>query len=98
MDPALTISVFGIGSAALAFWVVVRFPSFGPQTFPLALLLMGAASLAQPVLLGLVRPMMGTLGVPGALLLVILPALTVLFWTAGCMIRSLVALAAPYER
>jgi hypothetical protein len=28
----------------------------------------------------------------------ILPSLVLLFWAAGCLVRSLVALAAPYRR
>jgi hypothetical protein len=37
-------------------------------------------------------------GVAVALLFVILPSLTLLFWGAGCLVRSLVLLAAPYRR
>jgi hypothetical protein len=33
-----------------------------------------------------------------ALLFVVLPSLTLLFWTSGCLVRSLVALIAPHSR
>jgi hypothetical protein len=97
VDPALAVSIFGLGAAAIGFWVVARFPSFGPQTFLRSLLLMGGVFLVQPLLLSLVHPAMWSVGVPGALLFVILPSLTLLFWAAGCLVRSLVTLAAPYK-
>jgi hypothetical protein len=37
-------------------------------------------------------------GVPAALLLVILPTLTLLFWSVACLLKSFVALMAPYRR
>jgi hypothetical protein len=97
MDPSLAVALFGTGAAILAFWAVVRFPALGPKTLGPSVLLMVAAFLLQTPLLGLARSVMVTFGVPAALLFVILPALTVLFWTAGCLIRTLVSLAAPFR-
>jgi hypothetical protein len=45
-----------------------------------------------------VSPVISAYGVAAALLLVILPSLTLLFWASGCLVRSLVMLAAPYRR
>jgi hypothetical protein len=52
----------------------------------------------QTPLLGFVNPVLNAYGVPGALLFVVLPSLTLLFWASGCLVRSLVMLAAPYRR
>jgi hypothetical protein len=98
VDPALTVGFFGLGSAVLGFWTVVRFPSLGPQSVMSSIVVTAAAFLSQTPLLGLVDPAIAALGTPGALLLVILPSLALLFWAAGCLVRSLVALAAPYRR
>jgi hypothetical protein len=98
VDPTFTVGFFGLGSAVLGFWTVVRFPSFGPQSVMSAIVVAAAAFLFQTPLLGLVDPAIAVLGTAGALLLVVLPSLVVLFWSAGCLVRSLVALAAPYRR
>jgi hypothetical protein len=36
-------------------------------------------------------------GVAGALVLVVLPGLTLLFWASGCLVRSVIALIAPHR-
>ena len=94
----MTITTFGIGAALLAFWAVARFPAAGPQSVKTALLLTIGAFVLQTPLLDLVNPVIATYGVPTALMLVILPSLTALFWATGCLVRSLVSLAAPYRR
>jgi hypothetical protein len=98
MDPTVAVSVFGIGAAAIAFWAVVRFPRIGPQSLARAIVVAAVAFLVQTPALTLVGPAVDAYGVPTALLLVILPSLTVLFWATGCIVRSLVLLAAPYRR
>jgi hypothetical protein len=97
VDPILTVAVFGVGAAMLGFWAVVRFPTLGPQRVPAALLVAAFAFVSQTPVLGLVDPVRLALGIPGAFLLVVLPSLTTLFWATGCLVRSLVALAAPYR-
>jgi hypothetical protein len=98
VNPTLVISCYGIGAAALAFWAVARFPGLGPRSVGTALVVAAAAFLVQAPLLGLVDRVVLELGVAGALLLVILPSLTLLFWACGCLVRSLVSLAAPHGR
>lgn len=92
------IEAFGVGAAVLAFWTVARYPSFGPQSVGAALLFTVGMFVLQTPLLALVTPVVRTAGVAAALLFVILPSLTLLFWATGCLVRSLVALAAPYRR
>jgi hypothetical protein len=88
---------FATGAALLGFWTVARFPFVGPQTFGSALVLVVAAFVLQSPLLTLVGPVITSVGVPAGILFVILPSLTLLFWTLGCLVRSLVALMAPYK-
>jgi hypothetical protein len=94
----MTVILFGLGAALLGFWAVARFPGAGPQSVKTALLVTVAVFVLQTPVLGLVSPVIGAYGVAAALLLVILPSLTLLFWASGCLVRSLVMLAAPYRR
>ena len=70
----------GVGSALLAFWVVIRFPDKGPENFKRALLHVGAA-----LLLGPFTPILvGTLWARGyafALVAIFGVLLPVLFYT-----------------
>ena len=97
MDPSLTVAVFGVGAALLGFWTVVRFPTLGPQRVSSALVVGAVVFVVQAPVLGLVGPVELAFGIPGALVFVVLPSLTLLFWATGCLVRSLVALAAPYR-
>jgi hypothetical protein len=88
--------IFAIAAAVLAFWAVARFPSLGPQSFITALLATGVVFVLQSQLPTIVTPVASSEGVAVALLLVVLPALTLLFWTSGCLLRSLIAMIAPH--
>jgi hypothetical protein len=98
VNPTLTITSFAAGAAVVAFWFVVRFPGLGPRSVGRALVVAAAAFLVQTPLLGLTERVVSDLGVGATLLLVIFPSLTLLFWACGCLVRSLVSLAAPYGR
>jgi len=52
----------------------------------------------QTPVAGIVGNVAASHGVPAALLLVVLPSLTLLFWTSGCLVRSIVAMIAPHRR
>jgi hypothetical protein len=97
VDPALTVAVFGVGAAMIGFWAVARFPTLGPQRVSSSLVFAAVMFVGQMPLLGLVDPVKLAAGIRGALLFVILPSLTLLFWAAGCLVRSLVALATPHR-
>jgi hypothetical protein len=90
--------LYGIGTALLGFWVAARYPALGPQRVLPAVVVAAAAFVLQTPLLGLVRAVAASVNPAGALLLVVLPSLTLLFWATGCLIRSLITLAAPYGR
>jgi hypothetical protein len=97
MASSLIVPLFGAGAAILAFWLVARFPSAGPQSVKSALVVAAGIFVAQTPVLGLINPVLNAYGVAVVLLFVILPSLTLLFWGAGCLVRSLVGLTAPYK-
>jgi pimeloyl-ACP methyl ester carboxylesterase len=80
-----------LGGAALALWLLVRFPDLGPRR----LISVIAAVVAVAVALAVSGPVFaalvdrGRLGASFGLLLVVLPALTLAFWVSGCVLRAL---------
>ena len=98
MSAHTTVSMFAAGAALLAFWVNVRFPGFGPSRVSRAIVAAGVAVALQTPSLWLIASTRASLGAPAALLLVALPSLTLLFWTAACLLRSLAAAGATQGR
>jgi hypothetical protein len=90
--------LFALGAALLAFWIVARFPSIGPQTFRSALLATVGVFMLQSPLAGVVVNVAASQGVAAALMFVVLPSLTLLFWTSGCLVRSIVAMITLHRR
>jgi hypothetical protein len=90
--------LFATGAALLGFWTVARFPSVGPQSFLSALLAIAATFVVMAPLPSVVASVAASTGAAEALLFVVLPSLTLLFWASGCLVRSLVALIAPHRR
>ena len=92
MNGSLILSFFCLGGAALAAWLFVRFPDAGPgRIFTVVLSVLGvfvglsvAGSAFDLVVGGL-----GSYGIPIALMVVVLPALTLTFWVAACVLRTL---------
>jgi len=93
MNGHVILAVFCLGGAALAAWLLVRFPTAGPSrisTVVLSVLGVGVAlSVAGSLFDVVVR--IGTFGVALALMTVVLPALTLAFWVAACALRTLAA-------
>jgi hypothetical protein len=90
--------LFATGAALLGFWAVARFPSVGPRSVTTALLATAAAFVLMSPLPSVVGSVAASAGAAEALLLVVLPSLTLLFWASGCLVRSLVTLIAPHRR
>jgi len=84
------LAFFCLGGAALALWLLARFPSIGPRQ-PITIL---AAILGLIVALSvagqLVSPVfaLGRFGPAIALLAIVLPVLTGAFWVSGCALRA----------
>ena len=91
MGRSMLLEAYCIGGAGLAFWVLARFPGFGPRSLLGALgAVIGAFAIAAviPALLSaLVAGGDRTAGMIGLLGLV-LPALAAIFWSAGCLLRA----------
>ena len=94
MSVTLVLGMFTAGAAMLALWIVVRFPSLGPRTVTAALVAGVVAATGLQLALLLIDPVAGSghYGVVAALMLVVLPALTAMFWTLALMLRLLAAL------
>jgi hypothetical protein len=90
VDGSQLMSVYCVGGAALAFWMLLRFPRFGPRT-----LVGSGAALLAALVLAAVGPFCvdalisvgGQAGALAALLGLVLPTLTAIFWTASCLFR-----------
>ncbi|MDX6399923.1 MAG: hypothetical protein QOF27_529 [Gaiellaceae bacterium] len=91
MGASMLLEAYCIGGAGLAFWVLVRFPEFGPRSLlgaTGALMVAFAVAAVVPALLsGLVGDSDRTGGLIGLLGLV-LPVLAAIFWSAGCLLRA----------
>jgi hypothetical protein len=90
----LVLGLYAVGAAAIALWLVVRFPSLGPRTVTMAIVAGILAATGLQLSLVLIGPVAqhAPYGVATALMLVILPALTGMFWTLALMLRLLAAL------
>jgi hypothetical protein len=91
VDGDVIVYGFCLGSAVLAIWTVVRFPSFGPQrvlsAFVAAVIGTGVLPVAAVVFDVVVG--WGRFAVALGLLAIVLPALTFAFWSAACALRAL---------
>jgi hypothetical protein len=91
MDGNTILLGYCLGGAALALWLLVRFPDLGPRRLVSVIVAVVAVAVAlalsTPIFSALVDA--GRLGVLLGLLLVVLPALTLAFWVSGCVLRAL---------
>jgi pimeloyl-ACP methyl ester carboxylesterase len=94
MDGNTILVGFCLGGAALALWLLVRFPDAGPRRLTSVI----AAVIGVGVVLSVATPVfqavigLGGLAIPLALLVIVLPALTLAFWVSGCLLRALAEL------
>ena len=87
MTVRATADVFAVGAAILGLWAVARFPTRGPQSLRSALFVLAAACALLVSLGALTRLAVAAGGASFALLYVVLPILTLTFWSAGHLIR-----------
>jgi hypothetical protein len=95
VSSASVVSLYAVGAALLAFWLIVRYPALGPQSLQSALLVVAAVFILQSPVMLLAGPVQLAAGSPVALLAVILPSLVTLFWSAGCLVRNLATVTKP---
>jgi hypothetical protein len=94
IDGHVILLFFCLGGAALALWLLARFPSVGPQrpvTVVLSVLAVGVGLSVAGALVDVVAEL-GRYGIALALLAVVLPSLTGAFWVSGCVLRTLAGL------
>jgi hypothetical protein len=97
MDVMATLDLFLIGAACLALWVVARYPSFGPQRVGPALVLVIGAFAVLAATDGLTGTVARWRGAAAALMLVVLPVLTLVFWACARLVRAFVTMLSPFR-
>jgi hypothetical protein len=91
MDASKLIVGYCIGGAGLAFWVLLRYPRFGPKTIGGATAAVIAAFVVAAVVPSLLQASIGDGSRTGAFLALVglvLPTLAALFWSAACLLRA----------
>lgn len=88
MSPHAAVLVFALGGALIAMWLLVRFPSLGPQSLRSSFVAALVSVVIDQPLIALLRVVSETSGAGPAMLLVGLPLLTMLFWASGCLVRA----------
>jgi len=83
--------LFCLGGAALALWLLARFPTLGPQKPITILAAIFGSMVALSVAGELISPVfaLGPFGPAIALLAIVLPVLTGAFWVSGCALRAI---------
>lgn len=95
---AAVADLHAVGAAVLGLWCVFRFPGRGPQSLRSAMLLVLVAGLVLAAAGVLTRVAVAIGGTPFALLCVLLPILTLAFWTGGHLVRLWVVRGLPNRR
>ncbi|SRR5258705_13976756 len=90
-SPAFFASACALGSALLALWIVVARPAMGPRTlrpaFLLCVVAYGLLRATGPAM----RAVVDAAGPAVALLVVFVPVLAFAFWSAGVLMRAVIA-------
>ena len=95
MDAHTILLVYSLGAAALAIWLVARFPNFGPSSMMTASGMLLAALAIMAVVPPVVQTLIGEGNRSGglvALIGLVLPTLATLFWSTVRLLRVLIGL------
>jgi hypothetical protein len=94
VDGHAILGFFCLGGAALALWLLARFPTLGPRRPLTVIVAVFAVFVALSVAGELVSPVFGfgRFGPALALFAIVLPSLTGAFWVSGCALRALAGL------
>jgi hypothetical protein len=90
-----TANLYALGAAALALWLVLRFPLLGPRTLKGAFILLACACCGLLVTAGATAAVEAVAGRVAALVGVYLPMLTFAFWTGFRLLRVTLTLFEP---
>ncbi len=86
------IEIYTVGGAIIGLWAMVRFPRLAPSSMKGAIVAVSAAFVAScfiPPAVGTLIAYGGRAGGVAALLGLVLPVLTAMFWSAGCLFQAL---------
>jgi hypothetical protein len=87
MSIGVAFAAMTVGAALVGFWSVVRFPELAAWSRESAAVVLAGACVLLAAMAPLSGLAMAHVGIQGALLLVVLPTLTTVFWAAGSLIR-----------
>jgi hypothetical protein len=97
MSITLLVCLYLVGAAALGLWLVARFPSVGPESVGGSLLVMLGAFAILEVTDGLTTTVARVDGPAMAMLLIVLPTLTLALWSCARLVRALVSIISPFR-
>jgi hypothetical protein len=98
MNVTLVVCLYLVGAAGLALWLVARFPSLGPTGIGTSIVIVIGSFLLLDLTQGLTGSVSRADGPAAALLLVVLPTLTLMFWSCARLLRAFVERLTPYGR
>ena len=90
-SPIFFASACALGSALIALWIVVAKPALGPRTLRPAFLLCAVAYVLLQVSGPVMKAVVNAAGPAAALLIVFVPTLAFAFWSAGMLMRAVMA-------
>lgn len=91
MTATKLISLYCLGGAGLAFWLLIRFPGFGPKSILRAAVAVLAAFIVAAFVPLLLEASIAAGELTGGLVALfglVLPTLTAIFWSAACLLRA----------
>src|SRR4051812_1687106 len=95
MSRTILMESYCAGGALLGMWGLARFPSFAPSTILGASVAVIAAFTGAALIPALLTTFVSHGGKTGGvmgLVMLVLPALTAIFWSSGCLFRALYGL------
>jgi hypothetical protein len=90
MDIGTKIQLFSVGGAAIALWLIARYPNRAPKSVTVSLLLIVAAYIVLSVVAEIVGRVSASAGPAATLMVVVLPAYVGMFWACACFIKACV--------
>jgi len=100
MNAPQLIASYCVGGAALALWLLNRFPRLGPRTIMGATGAVIAAFMVAgvvPSLLEVIVAARSRVGAVVALIGLVLPTLAAIFWSAACLLRAFCGLLSGWR-
>jgi hypothetical protein len=94
MDMGTTVNLFSVGGACLGLWLVGRYPGRAPKSLTVSLVAIVLAFAILSAAAQVVGAVTASVGPAATLMLVVLPAFTLVFWACACFVRACVDMMA----